>query len=63
MASIVRLWASATAAAAIEFGLIAALIAAAAIAAMSNAGHAVENTLNTVDEEMSLRTQHRFDTR
>jgi pilus assembly protein Flp/PilA len=63
MTFIVRLGNSAEAAAAIEFGLIAALIAVAAVAAMTNAGRSVENSLNTVDEQMSLASQHRFETR
>jgi len=40
------------AATAIEYGLIAALIAVAAIVAMGNVGSAVSNTFNTVSTKM-----------
>ena len=40
------------AATAIEYGLIAALIAVAAIAAMRSLGSSVSNTFNTVDSSM-----------
>ena len=40
------------AATAIEYGLIAALIAVAAIAAMRSLGSTVSNTFNTVDSSM-----------
>ena len=38
---------------AIEYGLIAALIAVAAIVAMGQLGNTLENTFNKVDTEMS----------
>ena len=41
------------AATAIEYGLIAALIAVAAIVALSNAGSSVSNTFNNVEAGMS----------
>ena len=41
------------AATAIEYGLIAALIAVAAIAAMGSLGNTLSNTFNTVSSEMA----------
>jgi len=63
MAFIGELVRSAKAAAAIEFGLIAALIAVAMIAALNNAGATVENSLNHVDREMAVATAYKFETK
>jgi Flp pilus assembly pilin Flp len=62
MALIMGLIRSANAAAAIEYGLIAALIAVAMLAALYNAGETVENSLNRVDEEMGVATAYKFET-
>ena len=52
MAFIKKFLRNTKAATAIEYGLIAALIAVAAIVAMGNVGDAVSNTFNTVSDEM-----------
>jgi pilus assembly protein Flp/PilA len=47
-----KLFKSEKGATAIEYGLIAALIAVAAVVAMGNLGNTLENTFNRVDSEM-----------
>jgi pilus assembly protein Flp/PilA len=63
MALIRELIGSTKAAAAIEFGLIAALIAVAMLAALNNAGGTVRNSLNLVDDEITVVTAHEFETK
>jgi pilus assembly protein Flp/PilA len=53
MKLIKKLWKNEDGATAIEYGLIAALIAVAAIAAMSSLGGNLSNTFNKVNNEMS----------
>ncbi len=52
MRDFIRIWRDARAATAIEYGLIAALIAVAAITAMSNLGKKLTNTFNNVQTNM-----------
>ena len=54
MSKFLRLIKSDKGATAIEYGLIAALIAVAAIAAMGNVGNQLGNTFNNVSNEMSV---------
>ena len=49
-----RIWRDSRAATAIEYGLIAALIAVAAITAMSNLGKKLTNTFNNVQTNMKV---------
>ena len=49
-----RIWRDARAATAIEYGLIAALIAIAAITAMSNLGKKLTNTFNNVQSNIKV---------
>lgn len=53
MAKLLKLLRNEEGATAIEYGLIAALIAVAAIAAMSNLGSTLNTTFNTVASNMS----------
>jgi pilus assembly protein Flp/PilA len=50
--TLIRLWNNEDGATAIEYGLIAALIAVAAIAAMSLVGTSLQNTFNNVASKL-----------
>ena len=52
MAKFLKLIRNTKGATAIEYGLIAALIAVAAIAAMSNVGNALDNTFTNVSDSL-----------